>query len=267
MIILHHDWDSLQSMKVRMCLAEKGMSYTSRIVELTAFEHLRPAYLAVNPAGLVPALVDAGQVVTESSIINEYLEDLAPSGLRPGDALPRARMRAWTRYQDEEVHPAIRPATFQLMIRHRLAALTAAEVDALVASHPLPQRAAAFRDWATGSVDYPALIEAVARIARIVDRMEHTLSHSRWLVGETFSLADIALASFVDRVEHLGIAFIWDAHPGVRRWIDALQARAAYAAALPIAGARLPAPPEAVLVELRRRLGQDSPGVVREQIG
>ena len=256
MIILHHDWDSLQSMKVRMCLAEKAVPYASRIVELTAFEHLRPTYLAVNPAGLVPALVDDGHVVTESSVINEYLEDVAPSGLRPDAALARARMRAWTKFQDEEVHPAIRPATFQLMIRTRLASLTAAEIDALVAAHPLPNRAAAFRQWATGGIDYPSLLEAVARLAAIIARMEGTLTHSRWLAGDTFSLADIALASFVDRIEHLGLAFLWDAQPGVRRWIAALQARASYAAALPIESARLPAPPEAALGELRRRLAR-----------
>jgi glutathione S-transferase len=241
-------------MKVRMCLADKGIPYRSTIVELTAFEHLRPAYLAINPAGLVPSLEDAGRVVTESSIINEYLEDVAPSGLRPDDPLQRARMRAWTKFQDDEVHPSVRPATFQLMIRRRLAALSPTQIEALVASHPLPQRAAAFREWATGSIDYPALLEAVARLARNNARLEQTLAHSRWRAGETFSLADIALASFVDRIEHLGLSFLWNELAGVRRWVDALQARASYSAALPLESARLPAPADDALAELRKRL-------------
>ncbi len=254
MLILHHDWDSLQSMKVRMCLAEKGLPYDSRIVDLTSFQHLRPAYLAINPAGLVPILVDDGRVLRESSIINEYLEDRTPTDLRPKEPFLRAQMRLWTRFQDEEVHPAIRPATFQLMIKRRLAAMTKAEVEALVASHPMPARAAAYREWATGDVDYVALIEATARLDRIVARMEDALAQTPWLAGSTFSLADIALASFVDRLEHLGLAFLWDARPGVARWVGALQARPAYAQSLCIEAARLPAPSPLHLAELRRRL-------------
>jgi glutathione S-transferase len=140
------------------------------------------------------------------------------------------------------------------MIRRRLAALSPTQIEALVASHPLPQRAAAFREWATGSIDYPALLEAVARLARNIARLEQTLAHSRWLAGETFSLADIALASFVDRIEHLGLSFLWNELAGVRRWVDALQARASYSAALPLESARLPAPADDALAELRKRL-------------
>jgi glutathione S-transferase len=163
-------------------------------------------------------------------------------------------MRAWTRFQDETVHPAIRPATFQLMIRRRLASMTAAEVEALVASHPQPARAAAFREWATGDVDYPALLETVARLHAIVARMEHALTHSRWLAGGAISLADMALASFVDRMEHLGLAFLWDRSTSVRRWIREITARPSYARALPVESARLPAPLDTVLAELKRRL-------------
>lgn len=253
MLILYHDWDSLQSMKVRMCLAEKALAYEGRIVELTRFEHLRPAHLTVNPAGLVPVLRDGSATINESSVINEYLEDVAPSGLRPQAPAQRAAMRLWARYQDEEVHPAIRPATFQLMIRPRLAALSERELESLIATHPLPQRAAAFRDWARGEVDHGALLDAVARLDRIVQRMEDTLADSPWLAGASFSLADIALASFVDRIEHLGLALLWHGRPGVQRWAAALKSRPAYAAAVCPEWARLPAPAPVVLDEMHRR--------------
>lgn len=253
MLILHHDWDSLQSMKVRMCLEEKGLAFDSRIVELTAFEHLRPDYLAINGAGLVPSLVDGGLVITESTIINEYLEDCVPTGLRPVGPLQRARMRAWTKFQDDEVHPSIRPATFQLMIRRRLSVMTAAQIDALVASHPLPQRAAAFREWATGEIDYAVVLDAIARLDRVIARMEVALADLPWLAGDTFSLADIAMASFVDRMEHLGLAYRWSACPGVMRWVGALKCRPAYSRALPAESARLPGPLQGVSDELRRR--------------
>lgn len=251
MLELLHDWDSLQSMKVRMCLYEKGLAWKSRIIALTRFEHLAPAYLAINPQGLVPALVDGEHVITESSIIDEYLDDAYPiPALRPSDPLGRARMRAWARYQDEVVHPAVRPATFQLMIKPRFAAMSRDEVEHLVAGHPRPDRAAAYRDWATGEVDVEAVRAAIERMRGIVSRMEATLTRSLWLAGEDLSLADIAMASFVDRVESLRLQRLWSERPMVQRWIAALKARPAYTQSLPVAEGRLPVPPPEILARV-----------------
>lgn len=254
MLILYHDWDSLQSMKVRLCLAEKGLPYEGRVVELTRFDHLRPPFLAVNPVGLVPVLRDEAGTLRESSIINEYLEDRCPSGLRPPDPLLRARMRTWMRLQDDEVHPAIRPATFQLMIRTRLARLSDDELEALVASHPLPSRAQAFRGWARGDLDWDVLAGSVARLRAIVRSLDDTLRESPWLAGPAYSLADIAFASFVDRVEHLGLAWLWQDAPGVVRWARALQQRPAYHAATCLPSQRLPAPPVEIVAAMEERL-------------
>lgn len=253
MLILYHDWDSLQSMKARMCLAHKDLRYESRIVQLTRFEHLRAPFLAINPLGLVPVLVDGGRTVRESSVINEYLEDCVPSGLRPEDPGLRARMRLWCKLQDEEVHPAIRPATFQLMIRPRLASLTDGALEAVIASHPLPARAAAFRGWARGDIDWNVIGDAVGRLARIVDTLEATLSASPWLAGDAPSLADIAFASFVDRVEHLGLAWLWQDTPGVLRWVASIKSLPSYQAAVCPDVHRLPAPPTAHVADMERR--------------
>ena len=69
---------------------------TSTPGEFAAF--LRSDIRKLNPAGLVPVLVDGGQVLTESRIINEYLEDAYPRPrLCPEGAYARARMRLWTR--------------------------------------------------------------------------------------------------------------------------------------------------------------------------
>ncbi len=253
MLILYHDWDSLQSMKTRMCLAHKGLPFQGRLVALTSFEHLRAPFLAINPVGLVPVLQDGPWTLRESSVINEYLEDRSPSELRPAEPGLRARMRLWTKLQDEEVHPAIRPATFQLMIRPRLASLTDDALEALIASHPLPARAAAFRGWARGDIDWDVLRDAVGRLGRIVHSLEATLTHSTWLAGDALSLADIAFASFVDRVEHLGLAWLWHDAPGVRRWAAAIRSLRSYQDAVCPEEHRLPAPPATAVAEMERR--------------
>jgi glutathione S-transferase len=75
MIELYHSTHSTCSQKVRICVAGKGQARTGHHLNLWRFDQLKPEFLALNPAGLVPVLVDGGQVLTESRIINEYLED------------------------------------------------------------------------------------------------------------------------------------------------------------------------------------------------
>ena len=84
---------------------------TSTPGEFAAF--LRSDIKKPNPAGLVPVLVDGGQALTESRIINEYLEDAYPQPrLCPQDAYARARMRLWTRYADEVATEAVKLPSF-----------------------------------------------------------------------------------------------------------------------------------------------------------
>ncbi|MGQ0792705.1 MAG: glutathione S-transferase family protein [Deltaproteobacteria bacterium] len=80
--------------KVRVALAEKGLRYDRVIVDITRGEQKREEFLKINPLGKVPAIIDDGQIIYESSIINEYLEDKYPSPpLMPSAAADRARVR------------------------------------------------------------------------------------------------------------------------------------------------------------------------------
>ena len=58
MLTLYHGWRSSASRRVRLCLAEKGLAFESRIIDLTTMEHHSPAFLKLNPNGLIPVLVD-----------------------------------------------------------------------------------------------------------------------------------------------------------------------------------------------------------------
>ena len=57
MLILYHGWRSSASRRVRLCLAEKGLDYESRLVDMIRGEQHSPEYLAMNPNGVVPALI------------------------------------------------------------------------------------------------------------------------------------------------------------------------------------------------------------------
>ena len=98
MLTLYHADHSTCSQKVRICLAEKGLEFESRIVNLATKEHLEPEYLELNPNGVVPTLVHDGTVVLDSSVILEYLDEVFPTPpLTPSEPGERARMRAWMR--------------------------------------------------------------------------------------------------------------------------------------------------------------------------
>ncbi len=98
---LYHNALSLCSMKARLCLAELEIDYRSHpidLIETGAYENIRPAFLAVNPAGTVPVLVHRGHPVYESHEQIRYAALHAPPGcplLVPEDPELRAQMQHW----------------------------------------------------------------------------------------------------------------------------------------------------------------------------
>ena len=109
MLTLLHANHSTCSQKVRICLAEKGLDYESRLIDLPALEHLEPEYLKLNPNGVVPTLIHDDTVVLDSSVMCEYLDEVFPEPrLTPDDPGERARMRAWMRYIEEVPTTAVR---------------------------------------------------------------------------------------------------------------------------------------------------------------
>ena len=71
MFELYHGDSSVCAAKVRLVLARKGIPFTSHLLDLSKGEQHAPAYLALNPHGVVPTLVHDGAVVLESTLINE----------------------------------------------------------------------------------------------------------------------------------------------------------------------------------------------------
>lgn len=106
-IVLHNYYRSSTSYRVRIALEMKGLSYDYVPHHLRHGEHLEPAYLAVNPQGLVPALVlDDGTLLTQSLAIIEYFDEIHPAPpLLPKDPLGRARVRMLAQMIACDIHP------------------------------------------------------------------------------------------------------------------------------------------------------------------
>ncbi|HKV97939.1 MAG TPA: maleylacetoacetate isomerase [Gammaproteobacteria bacterium] len=94
--------------RVRIALNLKGLKADYRYVHLVkdGGQQHQPEYLALNPQGLVPALVDKGHVLTQSLAIIEYLDETHPQPpLLPKDAPGRARVRALAQIVASDIHP------------------------------------------------------------------------------------------------------------------------------------------------------------------
>lgn len=120
MIELYHNDMSVCAQKVRLALAEKKLSWEGHHLNLRAADQQKPEYLKLNPNAVVPALVDNGTVIIESTVINEYLDDAYPEPrLKPADAAGRARMRLWTKQLDEGVHAATSVVSSAIAFRYQ----------------------------------------------------------------------------------------------------------------------------------------------------
>jgi maleylacetoacetate isomerase len=104
-------WRSAATFRVRAALNLKGLAFEETMIDLDAGEQNAPEFLAINPAGAVPALfVDDGPPLIQSMAILEYLEEICPEpALLPTDPRGKARVRALSLIFAADHHPLIVP--------------------------------------------------------------------------------------------------------------------------------------------------------------
>jgi len=105
-MILHGYWRSSAAYRVRIGLALKGLEYLNSSYDLRKDGQKSPAFLSLNPQGLVPALEVEGQVITQSAAILEWLDEAHPDpALLPADVMDRARVRGMAALIASDIHP------------------------------------------------------------------------------------------------------------------------------------------------------------------
>lgn len=230
MIRLYLNWNAVCAQKVMLCLTEKGIAAEIRHIDLAKLEQLEPAYLALNPNGVVPTLVHDDFVVTESTVINEYLDDtFAEHNLRPDSPRRRAELRMWGKIVDDVVHVSIRPLSFTRFVTARSKAMSAAERESLRARTPKKEIAELWTRVAEAPYTESELAHYVHKIEDVLDRMESTLARQPWLAGDSYSLADLNITPYFRRLEQLEKSQLWEERrPRVREWLARVQARPSY---------------------------------------
>jgi glutathione S-transferase len=228
MLVLYHNDMSVCAQKVRLCLAEKGLAYEARHMNLRAGDQQQPDYLKLNPKGVVPTLVDDEVVVTESVVINEYIDDAFPKHpLKPNDPAGRAKMRWWTKQIDDGIFAATRTVSMSIAFHHQYAPEVVADLTRL--------RGEGYRkrfNLLQQGVNNPNFPDAINRLYKMVVDMNAALEHGPWLCGEMLTLADIAFAPYLTRLDHLKFLGLLDKNPRTAHWYERMRNRETYRTAL-----------------------------------
>jgi glutathione S-transferase len=229
MLALYHNDMSLCAQKVRVCLAEKGLAWEDRHIVLRSGEHQKDWYVKLNRRAVVPTLIDGDKVVTESNVINEYLEEAYPEpALAPKDPYGRAKMRLWTKQLDEDIHDASAAIlSFGIAFRHQY--LERGELGKrMLEQIPNLFKRERRRDVIEKGPDSQHFIIAVQRMVQLLDEMQEALGEHAWLAGDAYTLADVAFTPYLARLEHLEILEMIGARSRVADWYRRCKARPSF---------------------------------------
>jgi glutathione S-transferase len=197
---LYYGLQSGNSARALFGLLEAGAAFTPRLVDPKAQANRTADYLAINPMGKIPALVDGSFRLWESNAINWYAAETHPgSRLLPASPQGRASVQRWLSFQAGHVTPAC----------GQVYRTTNARVQAYWGLRPDPAAAEAGR----------------RELARYLPVLEGALDGRDWLEGE-FSIADIAYLPHLTYLIEGG--FELAPYPRLAAWLDRLAARPAW---------------------------------------
>jgi glutathione S-transferase len=201
---LYHVWLSPFCRKIRIVLAEKKLEFQA---EVEPVWERREAFLALNPAGAVPVLVETdGTVVCDSAAIAEYLDEMYPERPLIGDGpVARAEVRRLVAWFDRKFNAEV--------------------TDNLVGEKIIK------RLTGTGQPDSSAIRAGHSNIRYHLEYIAYLMERRTWLAGERMSLADIAAAAHLSCVDYLGDV-PWDKHPEAKDWYARIKSRPSFRAIL-----------------------------------
>jgi glutathione S-transferase len=155
--------------RVRLTAAVLGLSLEEKKLDFAKGEHKNPEYLALNPNGAVPTLVDGDYVLTESRAIMQYLASKKPeSGLLPRDEGARADVTRWQFWDSSHFSPQLGTLIFQKLLKPMMG---------------------------MGEPDMGKIEEALAGFRRFGAVLDKRLEGRQYVVGDSLTLADLTIAS------------------------------------------------------------------------
>ena len=197
---LFHLWLHPFSRKVRIVLAEKKLDFELTIEKVW---ERRTEFLALNPAGDVPVLVEPdGTVIANSQVICEYLEETnEKTPLISGSAAYRAEIRRLVAWFDQQFYGDVTAPLLHERMKKRI-----------VNRQP---------------PDSSVLREAMRLANGHLDYIDYLIDHRAWMAGATMSLADMAAAAQISVADYLG-GIDWSGHEQAKAWYSMFKSRPSF---------------------------------------
>ena len=200
MRVLYHFWLSPASRKVRIILQEKSLEFTPKVEK--TWER-RPEFLALNPAGEVPVLLEPdGTVLADANAIVEFLDETYREklliGLSPVDRAETRRLVAW----------------FDVKMNR--------EVTDLLLGEKVMKRL-----LGSGQPDSASIRAGKTNLGHHLDYISYLAERRRWLAGDHFSVADISAAAHLSALDYLGDV-PWDEHEPAKEWYARIKSRPSF---------------------------------------
>jgi glutathione S-transferase len=231
MLELYHNNISVCAQKVRIVLAEKSVPWTNHHMSLAKGEQLTPEFKKMNPRGVVPVLVHDGNVIVESSVICAYLDEVFPAPpLMPKNPVERATMRLWCKLPDDILHMACATVSFAISFGRQLKQRAGAGLEERLMKMPDPARRERQRALIEKGIEAPFFRDHIKVFDKTFAEIEAQLGKTKWLAADTFTLADVEITPYVERIDRLGLAAMWDQRPRLADWFARVKARPSFAA-------------------------------------
>jgi glutathione S-transferase len=200
MRLLYHIWLSPACRKIRIVLAEKSLDFTMKVERVW---ERRTEFLALNPAGEVPVLIEPdGSVLADSAAIAEFLDEVYRDklllGINPSDRAEVRRLVAW----------------FDIKMN--------AEVTDNLVGEKMMKRFLGF-----GEPNSAAIRAGKANLGNHLNYIGWLVERRRWLAGEHFSLADICAAAHLSSLDYLGDV-PWDEYEPAKEWYVRVKSRPSF---------------------------------------
>jgi glutathione S-transferase len=228
----YHNINSVCAQKVRIALIEKGLDVKEHLLTLRG-DQFAPAYLKLNPNGVVPTLVHDGNTIIESSLILYYLDEAFPApSLMPKAPQLRHRVRLYNKLIDEYLHNSCMILTFATAFRPNFLKLPREAWLAEVNKSPLKRRAEYKRSVIEHGLDSEFVSDAINQHKKLLAWMSESLQSGSYLAGDGFSNADCAVIPYILRLELLKLASIWDRYPAIGNWWARMRERPSVKAAI-----------------------------------